>query len=58
MHTSTGFGDVFPITWVARVLVMTHLALVFMSVANLLPITLRSSSTLGMNMGMGMGMGM
>lgn len=44
MHTSTGFGDVFPITWIARVLVLTHLALVFMSVANLLPITLRSSS--------------
>ena len=45
MHTSTGFGDVFPITWIARVLVMTHLALVFMSVANLLPITLKSAST-------------
>jgi hypothetical protein len=57
MHTSTGFGDVFPITWIARVLVMIHLALVFMSVANLLPVALKSASTLGMGMG-GMGMGM
>lgn len=38
LHTTTGFGDVYPITWYSRVLVIIHLLLVFIATANLLPI--------------------
>jgi len=34
-HTTVGFGDIFPLTNYARSFVMTHMALVFLSVASL-----------------------
>lgn len=42
MHTTVGFGDVYPITWYARSVTMLHLFLVFMATASLLPFTLSS----------------
>lgn len=45
VHTSTGFGDVFPLTWLARSLVILHMFLVFLHVASLLPLTMAARST-------------
>lgn len=42
LHSTTGFGDVYPLTWQARVLVIMHVTLVFLATANMLPIALPS----------------
>ena len=53
VHTTTGFGDVYPITWQARVLVIIHIMLVFMHIGNLLPVTIPHGwKTMASGMGM------
>ena len=35
-HTTTGYGDIYPLTDIARTTVMTHMILVFLGIASLL----------------------
>lgn len=37
VHSTCGFGDMYPLTFYARSCVTTHLGLVFLGVANLIP---------------------
>jgi hypothetical protein len=46
IHTTTGFGDVYPLTWLARMITMMHMVLVYIATASLMPFTL-SSRALG-----------
>jgi hypothetical protein len=38
-HSTTGFGDIYPLTTYARTLVSAHLALVFLASASILPLS-------------------